>query len=153
MEEVNQYQQRSLFDKVSRYYNGDLKGKCFALWGLAFKPNTDDMREASSRVIMELLWENGAAVKAYDPEAMNEARRIYGERDDLTLCETANDAVQDADALIIVTEWKQFHSPDFQSLKEMLREPVIFDGRNLYEPARVEKRGFRYFAIGRGEAV
>ncbi len=153
VERVNQKQQQVLFEKIHRYFNGQLAGKCFALWGLAFKPNTDDMREAPSRVLMELLWAAGATVRAYDPEAMNEARRLYGQRTDLTLCETSEQAVENADALIIVTEWKVFCSPDFTWLKTQLTHPVIFDGRNLYEPKRMLERGFHYFSIGQGDVM
>jgi len=122
-----------------------------ALWGLSFKPNTDDMREAPSRVLMEALWEAGASVQAYDPVAREEAHRLYGERKDLKLCEKADDAVVGADALAIVTEWREFRSPDFDSIKATLRHPVIFDGRNLYDPEYLKRSGFRYYAIGRGD--
>ncbi len=139
-----------IFDKISAHYGGDLKGRTFALWGLAFKPNTDDMREAASRVVMEALWAAGAKVQAFDPEAMEEAQRLYGDRDDLTLCGTKEATLRDADALIVLTEWQMFRAPDFDLLKEKLKAPVVFDGRNLYEPARMAKRGFAYYAIGRG---
>jgi UDPglucose 6-dehydrogenase len=121
------------------------------LWGLAFKPNTDDMREAPSRVLMEALWAAGARVRAYDPEAGEEAKRIFGEREDLVLCETPEEALNGADALAILTEWKVFRSPDFEKIKSLLAEPVIFDGRNIYDPAFLANNGFRYYAIGRGE--
>ena len=149
VEAVNFRQKRRLFEKISSHYAGDLKGKTFALWGLAFKPNTDDMREASSRVLMEALWEAGASVRAYDPEARGETARIYGERSDLTLCESANEALQDADALVVVTEWNLFRSPDFGEISEALNSPVIFDGRNLYDPDFLAKQGFTYYSIGR----
>ncbi len=130
-----------------------MPGKTIAVWGLAFKPNTDDLREAPSRVLMEALWEAGASVRAYDPVAMDEARRIYGERSDLVLCESAAEALEGADALAICTEWQEFRSPDFARMREVLREPVVFDGRNLYEPALMAGQGIRYFAIGRGERL
>jgi UDPglucose 6-dehydrogenase len=122
-----------------------------ALWGLAFKPNTDDMREAPSRVLMEALWEAGGFVRAYDPVAMPEARRIYGERSDLVLADGADQALTGADVLAILTEWQEFRSPDFAPPRERLAERAIFDGRNLYDPALVRSFGLRYFAIGRGE--
>jgi UDPglucose 6-dehydrogenase len=150
---VNARQKRVLFDKISAFYQGNLRGKVVALWGLAFKPNTDDMREASSRVLMEALWAAGATVRAYDPVARDEALRLYGERDDLVLCAAAEDALSGADALAIVTEWREFRSPDFAQLKSELRDAVIFDGRNLYDPKMLRHQGIRYFAIGRGESV
>ncbi len=151
--EVNKKQKTVLFNKLQQYFNGDLKGKTIALWGLAFKPNTDDMRDASSRVLMELLWEAGASVQAFDPIAMNEATRIYGERTDLTLCDNANAALNNADALVVVTEWSEFRSPDFTFIKNTLNNPVIFDGRNLYDPQLMSEAGFTYYAIGRGESI
>ncbi|MET0090281.1 MAG: UDP-glucose/GDP-mannose dehydrogenase family protein [Candidatus Thiodiazotropha sp.] len=151
VEAVNYRQKQVLFDKIQRHYGGDVKGKTFALWGLSFKPNTDDMREASSRVLMEALWAAGAKVWAYDPEAMEECQRIYGERDDLVYCEDQDDTLQGADALIVVTEWQVFRSPDFDHLKQALSAPVIFDGRNIYDPARLKAAGFSYYAIGRGD--
>ncbi len=153
VEDRNEDQKSVIYDKVSAHYGGDLKGRTFALWGLAFKPNTDDMREAASRVVMEALWAAGAKVQAFDPEAMEEAQRIYGDRDDLTLSGTKEAALRDADALIVLTEWQMFRAPDFDLLKEKLKAPVVFDGRNLYEPARMAKRGFAYYAIGRGLPV
>ena len=149
VEAVNFRQKRKLPEKISAHYQGQLKGKTFALWGLAFKPNTDDMRDASSRVLMENLWEQGASVRAYDPEAAKETRRIYGERDDLILCETPEAALQGADALVVITEWNQFRSPDFEQLRTQLKEPVIFDDRNLYDPDFLSKKGFTYYSIGR----
>lgn len=150
---VNEHQKTVLFSKIKEYFGDDLNGKTFALWGLAFKPNTDDMREASSRVLMEELWRHGAKVRAYDPVAGEEAHRIYGDREDLVLCEDPQDAVKGSDALVIVTEWREFRSPDFDSLKTTLTNPVIFDGRNLYDPSFLKNRGIRYYAIGRGESV
>lgn len=149
VEERNNRQKKVLFEKIHKHYNGDLAGRTFALWGLSFKPNTDDMREAASRVLMEALWEAGAKVQAYDPEAMKEAQRIYGNRDDLSLCGTKEAALKGADALVIVTEWQEFRAPDFDFIKQALKEPVIFDGRNMYEPRRMARRGLGYYSVGR----
>ncbi|MEW8522859.1 MAG: UDP-glucose/GDP-mannose dehydrogenase family protein [Candidatus Thiodiazotropha endolucinida] len=151
VEAVNYRQKRVLFDKISRHYSGELKGKTFALWGLSFKPNTDDMREASSRVLIEALWDAGAKVQAFDPEAMEECHRIYGEREDLVYCSDQESTLKGADALIVVTEWQVFRSPDFEQIKFALSEPVIFDGRNIYDPKRLKEAGFSYYAIGRGD--
>ena len=150
---VNDRQKGVLFDKINAYFGGNLRGRTLALWGLAFKPNTDDMREAPSRNLMESLWSAGATVRAYDPIAMSEARRIYGERPDLVLSENAEQALAGADALAILTEWQEFRSPDFDGIRDALRSPAIFDGRNLYDPAFVRSFGLRYFAIGRGETL
>src|SRR5260221_2435793 len=150
VEEVNNRQKLVLFNKIKAFF-GDLKGKTIALWGLAFKPNTDDMREAASRVLMESLWSAGAKVRAYDPVAMPECLRIYGQREDLTLCKTSTDVLDGADALAIVTEWREFRSPDFDAIKSALRTSAIFDGRNLYDPAHMARAGFSYYAIGRGK--
>jgi UDPglucose 6-dehydrogenase len=150
VESVNNRQKQVLFSKIKAHF-GDLHGKTFAVWGLAFKPNTDDMREAASRVLMESLWAAGAKVRAFDPVAMPECTRIYGQRADLTLCKTSPEALQGADALVIVTEWREFRSPDFEHIKGALRSPVIFDGRNLYDPEQMQKEGFDYYAIGRGK--
>jgi len=149
VESVNDRQKQVLFNKVVQHYSGDLQGKIFALWGLAFKPKTDDMREAPSRVILESLIDAGAAVRAFDPEALAEARRIYGDKPSLTLVETAEEALQGANALIVVTEWKNFWSPDFDLIKNTLKDAVIFDGRNLYQPELLKKQGFVYYGIGR----
>ena len=149
VEKRNAKQKEVLFEKISCHYKGNLKGKTFALWGLAFKPNTDDMRDAPSRVLMEALWEAGAKVQAYDPEAMEEAQRIYGVRDDLMLFGTRQAALKGADALVICTEWKQFWAPDFELMADLLNEPVIFDGRNLFEPGLLQRKGFEYTGIGR----
>ncbi|MCG7915870.1 MAG: UDP-glucose/GDP-mannose dehydrogenase family protein [Candidatus Thiodiazotropha weberae] len=151
VEAVNYRQKRVLFEKIMRHYSDDVKGKTFALWGLSFKPNTDDMREASSRVLMESLWEAGATVRVFDPEAMEECRRIYGERDDLVYCDNQEGTLESADALIVVTEWQVFRSPDFEQIKQALSAPVVFDGRNIYDPARMKESGFSYYAIGRGD--
>ena len=153
VEAVNRQQKGKLFELISRHFGGQLAGRTIALWGLAFKPNTDDMREASSRRLMEQLWEAGAKVRAFDPEAREEARRLYGERADLVLCEHAMDAVQGADVLAVVTEWKAFRSPDFAALRAALAVPAIFDGRNLYDPAAVEEAGLAYYGIGRGRSL
>jgi UDPglucose 6-dehydrogenase len=149
VEAVNDRQKTILFSKIKTHF-GDLRGRTIALWGLAFKPNTDDMREAPSRVLMEALWREGARVRAFDPVAMAECARIYGERTELTLCKSGPDALTGADALAIVTEWREFRSPDFDAIKAALKEPVIFDGRNLYDPAHMVRTGFSYYAIGRG---
>ena len=149
VEDVNQRQKRVLFERIRNHFGGDLKGRTFALWGLAFKPKTDDMREASSRVLMEALWEAGAKVRAFDPVAMHETEKIYGARADLVLCDSAEAACEGADALAIVTEWKQFRSPNFDRLKKSLKQPTIFDGRNLYDPQFLKRQGFAYYSIGR----
>ena len=150
---VNERQKHVLFEKVRGHYGNQLKGKTIALWGLAFKPNTDDMREAPSRVLMESLFSAGVKVQAYDPVAVNEARRLYADQPNLTLFERADDALVGADALAIVTEWREFRSPDFDTIKAALKEPVIFDGRNLYDPRQLAGRGFKYYAIGRGDSL
>jgi UDPglucose 6-dehydrogenase len=153
VEAVNERQKHKLFELLQRHFDGILAGRTFALWGLAFKPNTDDMRAASSRTLLAQLWEAGARVRAYDPEAMDEARRIYGERGDLDLVASPGAALDGADALIVLTEWKAFWSPDFAKLKATLKEPAIFDGRNIYEPAEVEAAGLAYYGIGRGRTI
>ena len=152
VETVNEQQKHLLFEKMKAHF-GDLAGRTVALWGLAFKPNTDDMRESSSRILMEALWEAGAQVRAFDPVAMEECRRLYGDRQELTLCATQEDALTGADALAIVTEWSVFRSPDFERLRKTMRNPVIFDGRNLYEPQQLRDAGFTYYAIGRGDRL
>ena len=149
VESRNEEQKSVLFKKISNHYNGELSDKVFALWGLSFKPNTDDMREAPSRVLMEALWKAGARVQAYDPEAMEETQRIYGNRADLSLCGTKEAALKGADALVIVTEWQTFKAPDFELIKQQLKCPVIFDGRNLFEPKRMSGKNIMYFSIGR----
>ena len=150
VESVNERQKLVLFDKIKKYFDGKLKGRVVAVWGLAFKPNTDDMREASSRKLIEALWDAGCAVRAYDPVAMGEARRLYGERPDLVLCSRAEEALAGADALAVVTEWQEFRSPDFDAIKTALKAPAIFDGRNIYDPKRMRELGIDYFGIGRG---
>jgi UDPglucose 6-dehydrogenase len=151
VESVNNRQKHILFNKIKAHF-GDLRGKTIALWGLAFKPNTDDMREASSRVLMESLWSAGVTVRAYDPVAMKECARIYGTRGDLILCNSSAEALIAADALAIVTEWREFRSPDFDAIKSALATPAIFDGRNLYDPEQMARAGFSYYAIGRGKS-
>ena len=153
VEEVNNRQKHRMFDNIKRYYDGDISGKTVALWGLSFKPRTDDMREAPSRTLMESLWAEGANVRAYDPEAMEEARRLYPDQEGLTLCESAYEALEGADVLAIVTEWQEFRSPDFESIRDALADPVVFDGRNLYEPDMLKMLGIEYYAIGRGKNV
>lgn len=153
VDRVNDKQKQILFKKITQKYGTDLSGKTFALWGLAFKPNTDDMREASSRILMESLWQAGASVQAYDPVAMKECERIYGSRKDLKLCESAMHACQSADALIIVTEWTEFRSPNLPQIQASLKQAIIFDGRNLYDPRELKQLGFEYFAIGRGDSL
>jgi UDPglucose 6-dehydrogenase len=147
VEDVNEAQKRRLVEKVSAEFGEDLHGRRFAVWGLAFKPRTDDMREAPSLTIVEGLLARGAAVAVHDPEAMNEARRLFGER--VTYHRLNYDALAGADALLIVTEWNEFRRPDFARMKQLLRRPVIFDGRNLYEPEVMREHGFMYFPIGR----
>jgi UDPglucose 6-dehydrogenase len=153
VEAVNEAQKSVLFDKIQRHYGGDLAGRTFALWGLAFKPKTDDMREAPSRVLMERLWEAGAKVRAFDPEAMAETKRIYGDWENFELCATPMEAVEGADALVLITEWQVFRSPDFDELRGRLRGPVVFDGRNIYRPETVQRYGLTYYGIGRTESV
>jgi UDPglucose 6-dehydrogenase len=150
VESVNRRQRRIVVEKARRHFGGDLAGKTFALWGLAFKPDTDDMREAPSLDVMQGLWQEGAQVRAFDPEAMAEAARIVGVRPDLRLCDSKEEALVGADALVILTEWREFRSPDFDRIRSELRQPVIFDGRNLYDPKRMEREGIAYYGIGRG---
>ena len=153
VEAVNRQQKNKLFELISSHFNGQLAGKTIAVWGLAFKPNTDDMREAPSRQLIEALWQVGAKVRAFDPEAREETHRLYGDRDDLVLCEQADDALQGADVLAVVTEWKAFRSPDFAAVRAALAEPAIFDGRNLYDPSTVEEAGLAYYGVGRGRSL
>ena len=156
VEDVNARQKRVIFERLSAFFGGRLAGRTIALWGLAFKPNTDDMREAPSRVLMESLWAAGAKVKAYDPVAGREALRLYPAEADagvLQVTDSPYTALASADALCLVTEWQEFRSPDFELIKSTLSTPVIFDGRNLYDPALMRRLGIRYFGIGRGEAI
>ena len=150
VESVNHRQKRVMFDKIDRHFAGELKGKTIALWGLSFKPNTDDMREAPSRTLMEALWQHGAKVQAFDPEAMDECTRIYGQRDDMNLCASPEQCLEGADALAIVTEWNIFRSPNFAAIKSALKSPVIFDGRNIYDPVLMKAEGITHYSIGRG---
>ena len=152
VERVNANQKLKLLELMERHFDGRLEGLTVALWGLAFKPNTDDMREASSRVLMEQLWERGARVRAYDPEANGEARRLYGDRHDLELCASAGEALEGADALVVITEWKEFRSPDIATLAGRIKGKVIFDGRNIYSPTDIESAGIAYYGIGRGRS-
>lgn len=152
VEDVNDRQKHRVFEKLYAHYDGSLAGKTVALWGLSFKPRTDDMREAPSRVLLEALWAEGARVQAYDPEALDETRRLYPDQPGLTLCESAYDTIDGADALVIMTEWQEFRSPDFRRLSSELADSVIIDGRNLYEPETVEGFGIQYYAIGRGRS-
>ncbi|HEX4853161.1 UDP-glucose/GDP-mannose dehydrogenase family protein [Arenimonas sp.] len=153
VEAVNDAQKGKLFELISRHFGGDVAGKTIAVWGLAFKPNTDDMREAPSRTLLAQLWAAGARVRAHDPEAMDEAARIFGERDDLVFCDSPDAALEGADALVLVTEWKAFNSPDFQAMAGRLRARVVFDGRNLFSPDAVEEAGLAYYGIGRGRTL
>lgn len=153
VEAVNAAQKQRLFEKVSAHYGGNLRGRTFALWGLAFKPNTDDMRDAPSRELLAALWQAGAQVQAFDPEAMDEARRLFGARDDLRLTASKEEALEGADALLIVTEWQDFRVLDEELVKAKLADRVIFDGRNLFEPATLAAAGITYYGIGRGCSV
>lgn len=153
VETVNEQQKCSLFNKLDQIFSGQWQGKTVALWGLAFKPNTDDMRESPSRVLMEKIWQAGGKVQAYDPEAMVECGHIYGDREDLVLCDQRDACVDNADALVICTEWKAFRTVDFDWLKQQLKYSVVVDGRNLYEPERVHQAGLLYFAVGRGDRL
>jgi UDPglucose 6-dehydrogenase len=153
VEEVNNRQKHWLFRQLHKHFKGDLKGRHIALWGLAFKPNTDDMREAPSRVLMESLWEAGATVAAYDPVAAEEAHRIYRGREGFSTYDHNYEVLKDADALVICTEWDAFRSPDFTTIKSRLKQPVIVDGRNLYDPEYMREEGFEYYAVGRPHPV
>lgn len=153
VEETNNAQKNVLFRKLEQIFDGDLKGRRIAVWGLAFKPNTDDMRSAPSQVLIDALLAKGAHVRAFDPAAMDKARSVYGDRQDLVFCARQEDAVTGADALVICTEWKQFRIVDFKKLKSELKNPIIVDGRNLYEPMELRENGFLYYAIGRGDSA
>ncbi len=153
VEATNSIQKQRLHGLISQHFNGNLTGRTIALWGLAFKPNTDDMREAPSRTLIEQLWASGARVRAFDPEAHTEVRRLYGEREDLLLCDSQYAALEGADALAVVTEWKAFRSPDLARIGKALTEKVIFDGRNIFDPAAIEKAGLAYYGIGRGRSI
>lgn len=149
VEDVNKDQKKMLIDKVKQHFGDDLSGKCFAVWGLAFKPQTDDMREAPSMVIINALTELGAKVQAYDPVAMHEAQRLLGDNTALSLCEDEYSTLKDCDAMLLITEWRQFRYPDFPRMKELMKTPVIFDGRNQYDPQQVREWGFSYYGVGR----
>ena len=149
VEAANDAQKHVLSGKLNAHFKGDLTGKHFAVWGLAFKPNTDDMRDAPSRALLADLFAAGATVTAYDPVAMTESRRIFGDEPRLRYTEKAMDALDGADALIIVTEWKEFRSADLDTIKQKLKAPLVFDGRNLYDPKFIRSQGIEYFPIGR----
>lgn len=149
VEQVNQRQQQKMAERLLSHFGPDLHGRTFALWGLAFKPGTDDMREAPSRPLLAAIWAAGGRVQAFDPKAMARARELYGERPDLQLFTTQEEALEGADALLICTEWQSFRVPDFARMKSLLTNPVIIDGRNLYDPVRLHQQGFCYYAIGR----
>lgn len=149
--QVNDAQKHLLFEKISRYFNNQVKGKVIALWGLSFKPNTDDMREAPSRVLIDAALKAGMSIQAYDPVAMPEARRLYKANHHFSCCENPEAALLNADVLAIVTEWNPFFNPDFEIIKQRLKKPAIFDGRNLYDPHYLKQLGFKYYGIGRGE--
>lgn len=149
VETVNENQKSVIVQKIKEHFSSDLSGKTFAVWGLAFKPNTDDMREAPARVIMEQLWALGAKVRAYDPEAMEECTRIYGKRDDLELCNSPLETLEGADAVLLVTEWKEFRAFPYERAGNALTSKVMFDGRNLYAPEKMRENGFAYYGIGR----
>lgn len=151
--DTNQRQKNKLAERVMTRLGFDLTGKTIAVWGLSFKPNTDDMREAPSRYVLEGIWSCGGKVRAYDPQAAEACRAIYGERDDLVITEHKEEALEGADALVICTEWKAFWSPDFEQVKSLLSNPLIFDGRNLYNPAHMEELGIEYYGIGRGRSL
>ncbi len=149
VEDVNNDQKRWLAEKLIAHFGADLKGKTIALWGLSFKPKTDDMREAPSRTIIKMLTDLGAEIKAYDPVAMNEAKRVFSKYENITYTETNYKALQGADALMLLTEWNQFRNPDFNKMKQLMKSPIVFDGRNQYNPAEMKELGFTYFGIGR----
>lgn len=150
VEAINNRQKSKLMEYINKHFNGNITGKTFALWGLSFKPKTDDMREAPSRVLMESLWAEGANVQAFDPEAMEETQRIYGSREDLALMGTKEAALKGADALVICTEWQNFKAPDFNVIKTEIKAAVVIDGRNLFDPEQMKAKGIEYYAIGRG---
>lgn len=153
VEDVNNRQKTALFEKINQHFEGNLKGRTFAIWGLSFKPNTDDMRDAPSRTLIEMLWQAGAKVKAFDPVAMAECRRIFGDRDDMILTDTAEAALVGADALVLITEWQQFKAPDLSAIKSKLKSSIIFDGRNLYDPDLMLQNQYTYYSIGRQPIV
>lgn len=150
VENINIRQKCLIFNRLRKYFGNEFKNKTICLWGLAFKPETDDMRDAPSKVLLELLWHEGVKVRAYDPVAMHEANKIYGDRDDFVLCKSAADALDGADALAIVTEWQEFRNPDFALIKKKLSNAVIFDGRNLFDPIKMKQLDINYYCVGRG---
>jgi UDPglucose 6-dehydrogenase len=149
--DVNKEQVNHFFKKISKHYKENLKGKHFAMWGLAFKPNTDDVREAPAHYLIKLLLDTGATITAYDPEANNTTKAVLG--DVINYSETSGDSLKDADALIVVTEWKEFRNPDFDVIKKALKTPVIFDGRNLYDLEKLKELKFTYYSIGRSDII
>jgi len=151
LEEVNDRQKSVLFDKIYRHFNGELTGKTFAVWGLSFKPKTDDMREAPSLVIIQKLLEQGAKVKAYDPVAMAEAKHSLGNT--IEYGKDEYETLIDADALLLVTEWPEFRSPNFAVVSKLMKEKVVFDGRNIYDAKELEEKGFAYYGIGTKQCV
>ena len=153
VEAVNEIQKKTLIDKILFHFKGNVKDRVFGLWGLSFKPKTDDIREAPSLVIVESLIELGAKIKAYDPVAMENFKKLYCDNSNLSFCKHRDQALEGSDALIVATEWKTFSSPNFSMMKQLLKAPVIFDGRNLYDPAELEQLGFSYYAIGRGQKI
>ena len=153
VEAVNENQKRALFNKVMKHFNGDIKDKTFAIWGLSFKPKTDDMREAPSIVIINLLIAHGAKIQAYDPVAMNEAKKVFGDSNNITYTDNHYDALKNADALLLLTEWNQFRFPNFEKIKSFLKTPIIFDGRNQYDPQEMKNFGITYYSIGRKEVL
>jgi UDPglucose 6-dehydrogenase len=151
VEQVNHRQKHRLFEKIHGHYSGSLSGKVFAVWGLAFKPNTDDIREATSHVLLEALWKAGASVQAHDPQAMPAMLQHYGTRDDLRLVASKEQALEGADALVVVTEWQDYRVLDLDQLRAQLQDRVVFDGRNLFDPQTLHKAGLAYYGIGRGQ--
>ncbi|QCU72793.1 UDP-glucose/GDP-mannose dehydrogenase family protein [Luteimonas yindakuii] len=150
---VNDRQKRHLYTLIERHYGGPPTGKTFALWGAAFKPNTDDVRGAPSLTLLQQLWDAGATVRVYDPKALDELRRTLGDREDLVLCDTPAMALDGCDALVVVTEWREFRSPDLELMRERIGDRVVFDGRNIYDPVELEEHGIAYYGIGRGRSL
>lgn len=153
VEVVNLHQKKKVFEKMYSHFKGEMSDKVIAIWGLSFKPNTDDMREASSITLINLLLKNGCKVRAFDPVIGSEAKKYFSIDDNFTICDNAIDAVKGSDVLSIITEWREFNSPDFLEIKKLLREPTIFDGRNMYDPKLMRELGFKYYAIGRGDSI
>ena len=151
VDQINRAQRRVFFDKILAHFEGEVRGKTFAIWGLSFKPRTDDMREAPAIDIINWLLEKGAVVRAYDPQAMEVARAIF--KNHITLCKTDYDALRGADAMVLVTEWNEFREPDFDKMKELMKAPLVFDGRNIYDPQIMKERGFQYYSVGRPSLI